>query len=111
MWKMIRQKISRILNILSLIVLVPVSVLTMGMVISFSKIINPTEGTGVVLVPIYLLNKYNLIIALVFNIVAYWLLPEVNINYVEKKKNYVPFIIVMLTFLVISIEVFILFFL
>jgi hypothetical protein len=98
-----KQIISRILSIISILVLMPTSVITMYMTISFINMTH-TEGTGIVIVPIIILNLINIGISLIFNVVAYILLPKTIKNDKVKRRNWTPLIIILLSILIFIIE-------
>ena len=98
-----KQIFSRILSIISILVLMPTSVITMYMTISFINMTH-TEGTGIVIVPIIILNLINIGISLIFNVVAYILLPKTIKNDKVKRRNLTPLIIILLSILIFIIE-------
>ncbi|HKL73464.1 MAG TPA: hypothetical protein VJ903_01075 [Clostridia bacterium] len=98
-----KQIFSRILSIISILVLMPTSVITMYMTISFINMTH-TEGTGIVIVPIIILNLINIGISLIFNVVAYILLPKTIKNDKVKRRNWTPLIIILLSILIFIIE-------
>ena len=98
-----KQIFSRILSIISILVLMPTSVITMYMTISFINMTH-TEGTGIVIVPIIILNLINIGISLIFNVVAYILLPKTIKNDKVKRRNWTPLITILLSILIFIIE-------
>ena len=98
-----KQIFSRILSIISILVLMPTSVITMYMTISFINMTH-TEGTGIVIVPIIILNLINIGISLIFNVVAYISLPKTIKNDKVKRRNWTPLIIILLSILIFIIE-------
>lgn len=101
--KMKKQIMSRILSIISIIVLVATSAITMHLTISFINMTH-TEGTGIVIVPIIILNLINIGISLIFNVGAYILLSKIIINDKVKRWNWMPLIIILLSILIFIIE-------
>lgn len=102
-----KQIISRILSIFSTIILVAVFVITMHLTISYSRMTH-SEGTGIIYAVIWILNSYNIIIALVLNTIAYILLPKINKSDQKIRRNIMPLIIIFLSILVFVVELIIL---
>lgn len=98
-----KQIISRILSIISILVFVATSVITICLTITFINMTH-TEGTGIIIIPIIILNLINIGVSLIFNIVAYILLPKTIENDKVKRRNLTPLIIILLSILIFIIE-------
>lgn len=95
--------ISKILIIISIIILVVVSVLTMHLAISYSQMIH-TEGTGLIAALVYFLGSISIVIISILNIIAFFLQPNISKKDKETRKNIIPLIIILLSITIYIVE-------